>query len=293
MTSDSVETGRGTVVVTGVSSGIGRATAEVLLARGYHVFGSVRSQADADRMVHEIGEQRFTPLLFDVTDEAGIAAAAEVVARALGRRTLTALVNSAGIALSGPLLHQSASEFAKHFEVNVIGPFLVTRAFTPLLGADSARAGSRGKIIMVSSISGGLATPFLGAYAASKHALEGYADALRRELMMHGIDVVVVGPGAVRTAIWDKAEKTDADVYSATPYAAAFAGFRNYVITGGRQGLPATHVGEVIAAIIAAKRPRARYAVLKGRFANWTLPRLMPRRVLDRILAKRMGLIPG
>ena len=279
------------VIVTGVSSGIGRATAVALAARGYHVFGSVRRAEHAVSLSEELGD-RFTALVFDVTDAEAIDAARAVVTERLGDRTLAALVNSAGIALAGPLLHQDEAEFAQHLAVNVTGPFLVTRAFAPLLGTDRSRSGAPGRIVMVSSISGGLATPFLGAYAASKHALEAYADALRRELMPFGIDVVIVGPGAVATPIWDKGEAAGSDAYTATPYADAFAGFQRWIVANGRKGLSPAVVAETIADAITARSPRARYTILRGKFAGWTVPRLLPRRVLDRVLAKRAGLSP-
>ena len=280
-----------TVVVTGVSSGIGRATAVTLAARGFHVFGSVRRAEHAASLAEELGD-RFTALVFDVTDAAAIDATRAAVAERLGGRTLAALVNSAGIALAGPLLYQDVADFTQHLAVNVTGPFLVTRAFAPLLGTDRARSGTPGRIVMVSSISGGLATPFLGAYAASKHALEAYADTLRRELMPFGIDVVIVGPGAVATPIWDKGETAGSDAYAATPYADAFAGFQRWIVANGRNGLPPAVVAETIADAITARAPRARYAVLRGKFAGWTVPRLLPRRVLDRVLARRTGLSP-
>ena len=280
------------VVVTGVSSGIGRATAVALAARGYHVFGSVRRVEHAASLAGELGD-RFTALIFDVTDAAAIDAARVAVAAWLGDRTLAALVNSAGIALAGPLLYQDEAAFAQHLTVNVTGPFLVTRAFAPLLGTDRSRTGAPGRIVMVSSISGGLATPFLGAYAASKHALEAYSDTLRRELIPFGIDVVIVGPGAVATPIWDKGEAAGSDAYAATPYAQSFANFQRWIVANGRKGLPPAVVAETIADAIAVRTPRARYAILRGKFAGWTVPRLLPRRMLDRVLAKRIGLLPN
>lgn len=279
-------------VVTGVSSGIGRATAVTLAERCHHVFGSVRRAADGASLTDQLRD-RFTPLVFDVTDASAIDAARATVVERLGGRTLAALVNSAGIALAGPLLHQDEAEFARHLAVNVTGPFLVTRAFAPLLGTDRSRDGAPGRIVMVSSISGGLATPFLGAYAASKHALEAYADALRRELMPFGIDVVIVGPGAVATPIWDKGEAAGVNAYADTPYAVSFASFQRWIVANGRKGLPPEAIAETIADALAVRAPRARYAVLRGRFAGWTVPRLLPRRALDRMLAKRTGLLPG
>ena len=282
----------GTVVVTGVSSGIGRATAEVLLERGYRVFGSVRTNDDADRLGGELGDG-FMPLVFDVTDAPAIAKAASVVAEDLGDARLFGLVNSAGLAVAGPLLYQSEAEFARHLDVNVTGPFRVTQAFAPLLGADRARRGAPGRIVVISSISGQLATPFLGAYAASKHAVEGYADSLRRELIVFGIDVVIVAPGAVSTPIWDKADREDAGAYAPTPYASAFAQVRAYMIANGRKGLAPEAIAGVVANALVAKRPKAYQPVLRGRFANWTVPRSMPRRVLDRVMASKTGLKPS
>ncbi|MBA4210573.1 MAG: oxidoreductase, partial [Parvibaculum sp.] len=196
------------VVVTGVSTGIGNAAARVLAKKGFRVFGSVRKEADAAALKKDLGES-FVPLVFDVTDEAGVARAAAEVRAALGGEKLAGLVNNAGIAVSGPLIDLDPDEFRKQMEVNVTGPFLVTQAFAPLLGTDRALKGEPGRIVNISSVAGIRAMPFLGPYAASKFALEGFSEALRRELMMFGIDVVVIGPGPVKTAIWDKAEEID------------------------------------------------------------------------------------
>jgi NAD(P)-dependent dehydrogenase (short-subunit alcohol dehydrogenase family) len=145
------------VVVTGTSTGIGWGTAKVLLAHGFRVFGSVRKQADADRLQQEFGGN-FVPLIFDVTDEAAVMAAAATVRAALGGETLAGLVNNAGIAVSGPLLDMPLADFRRQMEVNVIGPVIVTRAFAPLLGADPALKGPPGRIIMISS-PGAIKTP--------------------------------------------------------------------------------------------------------------------------------------
>ena len=178
------------VVVTGASTGIGWACLKVLIAGGFRVFGGVRKQADADRLAKEFGAN-FTPLLFDVTDAAAVAAAAGKVRAALGGETLFGLVNNAGIAVPGPLLELSVEDFRRQIDVNLIGQFIVTQAFGPLLGADRSLKGPPGRIVMISSISGKTAFPFGGAYAASKFGLEGLSEALRRELMIFGVDVIV------------------------------------------------------------------------------------------------------
>src|SRR6201990_2923350 len=160
------------VVITGASTGIGWAAAKLLLARGFRVFGSVRKQADADRLRGEFGTN-FTPLLFDVTDEAAVLAAAREVRAALGGETLTGLVNNAGIAVAGPVLELSVDDFRRQMDVNVIGPIISTQAFGPLLGSDPSLKGPRGKIVMISSVAGKNGNPLASPYSASKPAIEG------------------------------------------------------------------------------------------------------------------------
>ena len=191
------------VVVTGVSTGIGWAIAKVLTGRGFRVFGSVRKQSDADRLTNELGPE-FYPLIMDVTDRDAVERAAKEVERQLGSATLAGLVNNAGIAVPGPLLYLPLEDFRHQIEVNLVGPVSVTQAFAPLLGVDSKRPGAKGRVVNISSTGGKFGVPFLGAYVASKHGLEGLSDVLRRELLLFGIDVIVVGPGSVVTAMWDK-----------------------------------------------------------------------------------------
>src|SRR6202158_1801385 len=160
------------VVVTGASTGIGWATAKLLLDRGFRVFGSVRKQADADRLKGEFGAN-FTPLLFDVTDEALVLAAAREVRAALNGETLFGLVNNARVAVAGALLELSADQFRRQLEVNVIGPIIATQAFGPLLGSDRSLKGLPGRIVMISSVAGKNGNPLTSAYSASKFAIEG------------------------------------------------------------------------------------------------------------------------
>jgi NAD(P)-dependent dehydrogenase (short-subunit alcohol dehydrogenase family) len=276
------------VVVTGTSSGIGWGTASVLIRNGIHVFGSVRKQEDADRLAAEFGSG-FTPLIFDVTDAEAVRAAAEQVRRQLGGETLFGLVNNAGIGTAGPLMHQPIDEFRHQIEVNLIGPLIVTQAFLPLLGADRSLRGAPGRIVNVSSVGGRNGAPFLGAYAASKHGLEGLSESLRRELMLYGIDVIIIGPGAVATPIWDKADQIDTSAYAGTDYAEVLPRFAEYFVSEGRKGYPPERVGEAILHALTVPKPRVRYVVVRQRFRNWTLPRLLPRRFADRIIARALG----
>ena len=280
------------VVITGVSTGIGHAAAQVLIERGLRVFGSVRKAEDGERVRSELGDA-FTPLLFDVTDEAAIAAAAGEVRAALGGETLAGLVNNAGIAVSGPLLELPVDEYRQQLEVNVVGPFMVTQAFGPLLGADPGLRGAPGRIVNISSVAGIRAMPFVGPYAASKFGLEGYSEALRRELMLFGIDVIVIGPGPVKSAIWDKAEEVDLAPYANSPFLPAIERFRKTFLEQGRDGYPAERLGELIHRALFEDKPKARYAAVKGRFVEKAVMRLAPRRTLDRMIARMLKLRPA
>jgi NAD(P)-dependent dehydrogenase (short-subunit alcohol dehydrogenase family) len=173
--------------VTGVSTGIGWGITKILIQQGFRVFGSVRKTQDAERLSKEFGE-KFVPLRFDVTDEAGVQAAARRVREQINGETLFGLVNNAGIAVSAPLIHQSTDDFRHQIEVNLVSVLIVTKAFLPLLGSDRSLRGNPGRIINISSVGGKVGGPFLGAYAASKHGLEGFSESLRRELMLYGID---------------------------------------------------------------------------------------------------------
>ena len=276
------------VVVTGVSSGIGWGITKILIQQGFRVFGSVRKQADATRLVKEFGDA-FIPLLFDVTDEAATHTAAQQVREQLKGETLLGLVNNAGIAVPAPLMLQSINDFRRQMEVNLIGTLIVTQAFLPLLGADRSLPGNPGRIINISSVGGKTGAPFLGAYVASKHAIEGLSESLRRELMLYGIDVIIVGPGAVATPIWDKAEKEDVSQYAATEYAEALSRFQKYMVEDGRKGYPPEKVGEVVLHALTTAKPKVRYAVVPGSKIRQLIQNWLPKRIIDEIFAKNLG----
>jgi NAD(P)-dependent dehydrogenase (short-subunit alcohol dehydrogenase family) len=278
------------VVITGASTGIGWATAKLLLDRGFRVFGSVRKQADADRLKGEFGAN-FTPLIFDVTDEAAVLAAAREVRNALDGETLSGLVNNAGIAVAGPVLELAADEFRRQLDVNVIGPIIATQAFGPLLGSDPSLKGPRGRIVMISSVAGKNGNPLTSAYSASKHAIEGLSESLRRELMLFGIDVIIVAPGAVKTPIWSKAEEVDISAYQNSPYFPALKGMRKYMLKLGETGLPAEKIAERIAGALRSANPRVRYQITPDPM-RYLMMAILPKRMLDRIIAKRLRLMP-
>ena len=276
------------VVVTGVSTGIGWGVTRVLLQHGLRVFGSVRKAQDAERLSGEFGEA-FVPLLFDVTDEAAVMAAAEQVRDQLNGGTLFGLVNNAGIAVPGPLMHLPTDAFRYQLEVNLVSVLIVTKAFLPLLGADRSLRGRPGRIINVSSVSGKIGYPFVGAYAASKHGLEGFSETLRRELMLYGIDVIIIGPGSVATPIWDKAEQADVSLYAATDYVESARRAQKFMIQTGRRGLPAERVGEVVHQALTSPRPKVRYAIVRENALRRVLISLLPKRVIDTVIARNLG----
>jgi NAD(P)-dependent dehydrogenase (short-subunit alcohol dehydrogenase family) len=277
-----------TVVITGVSTGIGRGTADVLLEHGFRVFGSVRKAADAERLTRELGPN-FSALVFDVTDEAGVARAAAKVAAALNGATLSGLVNNAGIAVPGPLLELAIGDFRRQLEVNLTGQLIVTQVFAPLLGTDGSRSGDPGRIVMMSSVGGRSGSPFVGAYNTSKFGLEGLSESLRRELMIFGIDVIVVAPGAVATPIWDKADAVDFSRLDLTPYAASLKTVKDLMIAQGKAGFPAERIGRAVLTALTARRPRTRYTVTPEPFM-YAMGQILPKRFLDRAIAKRLGI---
>jgi NAD(P)-dependent dehydrogenase (short-subunit alcohol dehydrogenase family) len=277
------------VVITGVSTGIGYDGARYLVEKGWHVFGSVRKQADAERVQAELGEG-FTPLLFDVTDEGAIKTAAEQVAEAVGDNGLWGLVNNAGIAVPGPLMHLPLDEFRHQLEVNVTGQLAVTQAFLPLLGAKKDVSFPPGRIVNISSVSGRIAYPFMGPYAASKHALEALSDALRRELLIYGIDVIVIEPASIRTPIWDKAGELDASRYTNTGYASMLGPIQKTIVRQGQTGIPVERVSQVIWEALTKERPKSRYVIPRKWLSGWIIPRWLPDRMFDNIVAKRLGI---
>ena len=281
------------VVITGVSTGIGLATAEALVRRGLRVFGSVRNAADEEHLRTRLGPQ-FSPLRFDVTDEGAVRTAASHVRVELRGEPLFALVNNAGICVVGPLTHVPLARFREQLAVNLVGVFSVTQAFLPLmLPPDGMRHGRRPRpcVINVGSVAGKVASPFAGPYSASKFGLEGFSDSLRRELMLFGIDVVLMQPGPVITPIWDKAEARVLDDYPGTPYERCLERFRAVSMAEAKGGFSPAVVADEIHRLLARRRRRARYAIVPHRLINWTLPRCLPDQALDFCIGKFFGLI--
>jgi NAD(P)-dependent dehydrogenase (short-subunit alcohol dehydrogenase family) len=272
------------VLITGASTGIGYGAAKELIRRGYAVFGSVRKREDADRVKSALGA-RFLPLLFDVTDAAAIDRAVTEVKDQCNGQGLGGLINNSGISVPGPIELLSVEEIAYNFEVNVFGVLQVTKAFLPLLGAEKDHPSSPGRILNMSSAAGKLAGPYMAPYVGTKHALEGISHAMRLEFMRYGITVIIIGPGAIQTPIWDKASLQR---FEGTSYYDSLARFFGKALAAGKEGMPLEECSRQIADIFETEKPRIRYAIVQNKFLKWTLPMLLPQGARDKVLEKLM-----
>lgn len=274
------------VLVTGASSGLGFRLSGHLAARGWRVFAGVRRAEDEARVraLHPAG---ILPVRLDVTDPGSIAAAARFIEAEVAGRGLDALVNNAGIAVAGPVEGVGPEDWRRQFDVNVVGPVATTQAMLPLLRA------ARGRIVMVSSVSGLLAYPLLGPYAASKHALEALSDSLRRELAGEAIAVVLVEPGEAATAIWEKAAIDAERRRDAWPPAIRerYAARVDRLLRHARRAATAAPDGGdaclAIARALDAARPPARILAGRGSRLGWLLSHL-PARWVDRLVLRAL-----
>ena len=278
------------VVITGVSTGIGYSSAKILCGSGYRVFGSVRKQEDAEKVTSEFGAN-FTPLIFDVTDSKGIQENAEIVkSELLPGEALAGLVNNAGVAMGGPINLIDTDVFRQQFEVNFFGLIEVTKTFLPMLGAVK-NSMQQGKIINISSISGRRAHPFVAPYTASKFAVEAFSDALRREMLLYGVDVILIEPGPIKTAIWDKVPDLDDNEFTGTDYEHSLGKFFKMFIEMGKKGFDADIIGNRVKEILQDPSPKTRHVITPNRFINFTLPGILPDRMFDKLVGKGLGLL--
>ena len=280
---------RRAVVVTGASTGIGLACVETLINSGFFVFGSVRRDEDSKLLQNRFGDD-FASLLFDIVDDAAIDAAALDVAARLNGKTLAGLVNNAGVAFPGPLLHLPMADFRRQIAINLTGQLKVIQAFAPLLGASGAdRIGPPGRIVNMSSVAGRFAKPFMGAYNASKFGLEGLSDALRREFIVCDVDVIVIEPGMIATPIWDKLEGFDLSPFEGGIYETAARRVQAWAVDNGRKSPPASLVAEAVKDALCVKKPPARIAVVRNWLTDYFLPPILPTSVSDWLVARWLG----
>jgi NAD(P)-dependent dehydrogenase (short-subunit alcohol dehydrogenase family) len=277
------------VLVTGASTGIGRATALRMDGAGWRVFAGVRRAEDAASLAGAASEH-LVPVQLDVTDPAQIAAAAERIGGEVGDAGLEGLVNNAGIAVLGPLETLPVEDFRRQIEVNLTAQVAVTQTMLPLLRS------ARGRIVFVSSIGGRMALPFGGPYHASKFGVEAVADCLRQELRPWRIGVAVIEPGSIDTPIWERGESTADAIAARAPraqedlYGETLERFRAAAQHTAARGISPEKVAKAISHALSASRPRTRYLVGADARGQALLCRLLPDRLLDRAVARVMGL---
>jgi short-subunit dehydrogenase len=208
----------------------------------------------------------------------------------VGERGLAGLVNNAGIAVAGPLMHVDLEELRYQFDVNVVGVVAMTQAMLPMLGGRKEYAHPPGRVINISSVSAYTTYPFLAPYAASKHALESISDGMRRELALYGIDVVVMVLGAVQTSIWEKMSDDDLARFAKTDYASGVAQMKATTSDLGKGGMPVKRVADAVCQALEQPKRNARYILVNDYWRGWLLPRFIPTRVFDWAMTKQFGL---
>jgi NAD(P)-dependent dehydrogenase (short-subunit alcohol dehydrogenase family) len=279
----------GAVLVTGASTGIGRATAMRLHREGYSVFAGVRRREDADSLRSEASERLHTPLL-DVTDAEAISRTAAEIREATGGK-LAGLVNNAGIAVAGPVEATPIEDFRRQIEINLIGQFAVTQSLLPMIRA------AKGRVVFMSSIGGRMANPYLSPYNAGKFGLEALGDSLRQEMRRFGVEVSIIEPGAVSTPIWtkgaDTANATRAKYSKAAEdlYGTQLDRLEEIARELDTDGVPPERIAEVVLEALTAKRPKTRYLVGGTRVhVEAFIAKYLPDRVRDGIVARIIGI---
>jgi NAD(P)-dependent dehydrogenase (short-subunit alcohol dehydrogenase family) len=274
-----------TVLISGASSGLGRASALRLANAGWDVFAGVRRAEDGESVKAESPE-RITPVILDVTDQATVDAAAATVREAVGGSGLDGLVNNAGVTFQGPLEFLPIDDLRRQLEVNVVGQIALTQAVMPEIRA------ATGRIVNMGSVGGRVAHPFLGPYNASKFAIEALTDALRKELRPWGIHVIVVEPGSMQTEIWDKGDRgADELLEKIGPggrehYGEKLEKLRGFAAKTGERGGSPDKVAKVVERALTASRPRTRYLVGADAKAQVALETVLPDRAFDAVEEK-------
>ncbi|WP_138500683.1 SDR family oxidoreductase [Nostoc sp. PA-18-2419] len=283
-----VQKQNGAVLITGTSTGVGRAAALLLDKKGYRVFAAVRKEKDAESLKNDASEN-LTPILMDVTKAEEIKFAADIVSKSVGDRGLVGLVNNAGFLVDGPIEYLSIDDLRWQFEVNVFGQIAVTQAFLPLIRK------AKGRIINIGSTGGKIAFPFASALCASKFALEAFTDALRMELEPWGIEVILVEPGSIASAAPDKVEESfEKNFANMSPEAKAMYGdaykfFVEGLIKSNRTGMPPEQVAGAIIEALEASKPKTRYFLSKEQMLlmlDLMLKKIMPDRSFDAMILK-------
>lgn len=279
----------GAVLVTGASSGMGKACALCLAQAGYTVFAGVRKERDA-QMLKQEGSSRLIPVILDVVDNHTIAAAFQTISETVGAAGLVGLVNNAGVGVTAPIELVPLDELRRQFDINVLGQVAVIQAFLPLIRV------ARGRIINVGSVGGKTTIPFGGPLCASKYAIESINDALRMELRPWGIHVALIAPGSIRTPAVDKLVQDSEAMLKTFPpegakrYATAYRAFVQTFVKHEESGVPPEVMARVVLKALTARTPRTRYPVGPLSRRLLLLALCLPPRIFDRVKARLFGL---
>ena len=276
------------ILITGCSSGIGAALVLEYLKQGFIVFGSIRDKKMEPLLKKKYGNN-FIPLVFDVTNYSQISKAYKKVKLKLRGANLGILINNAGIAQLGPVEHISSEEFDLHLRTMVLGAFNCVQIFLPLLGTQNRL--TLGKIINISSGGGSIGQPFMASYCSSKHALEGFSESLRRELLIYGIKVIIIAPRAFKTAIWEKSnvDKRASD-FRKTVYSQAFSKFTGFIKDASKKGQDVEVLARKIYKISTLTKPKVKYSMGPSGL-QFFLIRTLPKKLIDKILGNYFLLI--
>ena len=280
-----------TVIITGVSTGIGKSISEKLLQNNFFVIGSVRKKDDANYLKEKYKE-KFDYIIFDVRDKDAIENSKIEVIDILKKNNsyLCSVINNSGIALGGPVKYLDIEVFKKQFDVNFFGLINVTKTFLDLL-IDSNTHPLKNKIINIGSISGKRSYPFVAPYTSSKFALEGFTDSLRRELLIHNVDVVLIEPGPIKTAIWGKVPDIDDNPFLNTEYEIPLKKFFKGYLQMGANGLNPDIIGNKTVEILSRNNPKTRYVITPNKFRDYLIPGFLPDRWVDKMVGKMLSLI--
>lgn len=269
--------------ITGISTGIGFATADFYLKQGCTVIGVYRKEGGGDYF-QKTFSKTFLGLQLDVTDFSKVDQIPDFLKKN-NINFIDGLINNAGIALAGPIEYQKFSELQSMIQINVVAVIKMTQVLLPFL-----KKAKQGRIVNISSVSGQNGTPFLGGYCASKHAIEGFSETLRRELNLYGMKVSIVAPGSVNTPIWNKGISVLANSFSDTEYKSSFNQFISFVKAEINHALPVEIVVKDIDHALTSLNPKFRYAPVPRKFQNWYLPQLLPLKIYDYLMCKTLGL---
>jgi NAD(P)-dependent dehydrogenase (short-subunit alcohol dehydrogenase family) len=271
------------ILISGASTGIGRACAVHLARKGHNVWAGVRTQKAVDEIAR-LNVQGLSPIFLDVTDSKSIASAVSVVKKKSG--TLHALINNAGIAVGGPIEGLSLDKWRRQFDINFFGLIELTQACLPMLRE------SKGRVLNMSSLSGRIATPFLGPYAASKFALEAFSDSLRREMRRFDVKVCIIEPGPIKTPIWEKSVgeslNTEISPDIKSLYGESIDKFVSFMRKTGETAVPVSVVVKAVEHALTARSPQTRYPVGRGIKIAARAANVIPDKWLDRLLQGRI-----